>query len=73
MLFVALAVAVVIVPCVPACAQALAGEVPRRLIAIGNVCAWPNLVKMKDGTLLAGRGGRAMVGCYNGFPPRRAL
>jgi len=53
MLFVALAFAVVIVPCVPACAQALAGEAPRRLIAIDNVCAWPNLVKMKDGTLVA--------------------
>ena len=33
-------------------AQSLRAEVPRRLIAIDNVCAWPNLVKMKDGTLV---------------------
>jgi hypothetical protein len=31
----------------------LAADIPRRLIAIDNVCAWPNLVKLKDGTLVA--------------------
>jgi len=27
--------------------------IPRRLIAIDNVCAWPNLVMLKDGSLVA--------------------
>jgi hypothetical protein len=30
-----------------------AAEIPRRLIAIDNVCAWPNLVQLKDGSLVA--------------------
>lgn len=28
-------------------------EIPRRLIAIDNVCAWPNLSVLKDGTIIA--------------------
>lgn len=27
--------------------------IPRRLIAVDNVCAWPNLVTLKDGSLIA--------------------
>mgnify|MGYP000036763568 CR=1 FL=1 len=27
--------------------------IPRRLVAIDNVCAWPNLVLLKNGTLVA--------------------
>lgn len=30
-----------------------AADVPRRLIAIDNVCAWPNLVTLRDGSFLA--------------------
>ncbi len=32
---------------------AFAQEPPRRVIAIDNVCAWPNLVQMRDGSLTA--------------------
>lgn len=31
----------------------VAAGIPRRLIAIDNVCAWPNLVKLQDGSLAA--------------------
>lgn len=34
-------------------AQLSVAEMPRRLIAIDNVCAWPNLVKLQDGSLVA--------------------
>src|SRR4051812_10842246 len=30
-----------------------AAEIPRRLVAIDNVCAWPNLVLLNDGSLVA--------------------
>ncbi len=32
---------------------ASAQEPPRRVIAIDNVCAWPNLVQMRDGSFVA--------------------
>jgi len=34
-------------------AQSPIADMPRRIIAIDNVCAWPNLVKLKDGSLVA--------------------
>ena len=37
-------------PLAAAADPALAADIPRRLIAIDNVCAWPNLVKLKDGS-----------------------
>jgi hypothetical protein len=40
-------------PSLVAYAQSLLTDMPRRLIAIDNVCAWPNLVKLKDGSLVA--------------------
>src|SRR5262245_41442976 len=30
-----------------------AADPPRRLVAIDNVCAWPNLVTLRDGSFLA--------------------
>ncbi len=36
---------------VPASLQA--GGIPRRLVAIDNVCAWPNVVALRDGSLVA--------------------
>jgi Neuraminidase (sialidase) len=36
----------------PPAALAAAG-IPRRLLAIDNVCAWPNLVTLKDGSFVA--------------------
>src|SRR5687767_2167179 len=45
--------AVCLVPIFNASAQTLPPEIPRRLIAIDNVCAWPNLVQLKDGSLVA--------------------
>lgn len=38
-------------PVPPSVAKAM--ELPRRLIAIDNVCAWPNLVKLRNGSLVA--------------------
>ncbi len=32
---------------------ALPAEIPRRLIAIDNVCAWPNIVRLKDDSFVA--------------------
>jgi Neuraminidase (sialidase) len=40
-------------PPLVAYAQSPVTDLPRRLIAIDNVCAWPNLVKLKDGSLVA--------------------
>lgn len=40
-------------PLTPASAQTLPADMPRRLIAIDNVCAWPNLVQLKDGSFVA--------------------
>jgi hypothetical protein len=34
-------------------ARLAAAGIPRRLVAIDNVCAWPNLVALKDGTFVA--------------------
>jgi hypothetical protein len=30
-----------------------AAGIPRRLLAVDNVCAWPNVVRLKDGTFVA--------------------
>ena len=40
-------------PVATSSAQSLPADLPRRLIAIDNVCAWPNLVPMADGSLVA--------------------
>ena len=45
--------AAALLPFAAASAQSLAADIPRRLIAIDNVCAWPNLVKLNDGSLVA--------------------
>jgi len=45
--------ATALLPYCVASAQSLAADIPRRLIAIDNVCAWPNLVKLNDGSLVA--------------------
>ncbi len=45
--------ATALLPFTAASAQSLAADTPRRLIAIDNVCAWPNLLKLNDGTLVA--------------------
>lgn len=37
----------------PSSAELSGTDIPRRLIAIDNVCAWPNVVKLKDGSLVA--------------------
>lgn len=36
-----------------ASAQSPSADFPRRLVAIDNVCAWPNLVRLKDGSFVA--------------------
>jgi hypothetical protein len=45
--------ATALLPFTAASSQSLAADIPRRVIAIDNVCAWPNLVKLADGTLVA--------------------
>ena len=37
----------------PVCVQTSQGERPKPVVAIDNVCAWPNLTVLRDGTIIA--------------------
>ncbi len=41
-------------------------EIPRRLMAIDNVCAWPNLSVLDDGTIIASIFNQPTHGWYEG-------